>query len=420
MRNVFDQYSQPENRLTHALGTLLHEEPKALRSFLKMAGASPPKGKRLIVLEQSLPGSDSDSTENEKLGLPDLWIYDVEETWCLLVECKGEGQVTFDQVRRHQRTAERRDFQKIDLLALTVQETTRKLPKGTERLLWSEVYAWAKKLPSTNTVDNSWSERFTQYLEIAERKMADDSYLRNGTLTTFTGIPFGDDMPYSYGEAKRVLRLMTERLRKRADLKRFGMDPKVPGRAAITGRKGEQVWDYLTLRSAAAEKPFTSSPHLTVAMNRTLVGAGVTVPNGVSPAMRKRLTAEGVESFMELLAECTENLCRALPVADGVAVPFLYLEQRHFKSQRSKGTNDGLLELDLRTLIPGKHEGVKCQPQWAEAVFALLVAKRSNMQMGVGANFAYGEATQGVEVLDLLAGAWIALEPLLERLGAGR
>ena len=155
-------------------------------------------------------------------------------------------------------------------------------------------------------------------------------------------------------------------------------------------------------------------------MNRTLVGAGVTVPNGVSPAMRKRLTAEGVESFMELLAECTENLCRALPVADGVAVPFLYLEQRHFKSQRSKGTNDGLLELDLRTLIPGKHEGVKCQPQWAEAVFALLVAKRSNMQMGVGANFAYGEATQGVEVLDLLAGAWIALEPLLERLGAGK
>ena len=100
--------------------------------------------------------------------------------------------MTFDQVRRHQRTAERRDFQKIDLLALTVQETTRKLPKGTERLLWSEVYAWAKKLPSTNTVDNSWSERFTQYLEIAERKMADDSYLRNGTLTTFTGIPFGD------------------------------------------------------------------------------------------------------------------------------------------------------------------------------------------------------------------------------------
>ena len=420
MRNVFDQYSQPENRLTHALGTLLHEEQKALRSFLKMAGAKPPKGKRLIVLEQSLPGSDIDSTENERLGLPDLWIHDLEETWCLLVECKGEGKVTFDQLRRHKRTAERRDFKQIDLLALTIQESTRKLPQGTQRLLWSEVYAWAKGMTSATSVAHGWAERFTQYLEIAERKMADDSYLRNGTLTTFTGIPFGDDMPYSYGEAKRVLRLMTERLRKRADLKRFGMDPKVPGRAAITGRKGEQVWDYLTLRSAAAEKPFTSSPHLTVAMNRTLVGAGVTVPNGVSPAMRKRLTAEGVESFMELLAECAENLCRALPVADGLAVPFLYLEQRHFKSQRSKGTNDGRLQLDLRTVIAGKQEGVKCQPQWAEAVFALLVAKRSNMQLGVGANFAYGRATQSVEVLDLIAGAWIGVKPLLERLGAGK
>jgi hypothetical protein len=213
---------------------------------------------------------------------------------------------------------------------------------------------------------------------------------------------------------------MTERLRKRADLKRFGMDPKVPGRGAITGRKGDQVWDYLTLKSAEADRPFTSFPHLTVAMNRTLVGAGVTVPNGVSPAMRKRLTEDGVESFIELLAECAENLCGALPVANGVAIPFLYLEQRHFKSQRSKGTNDGRMQLDLRTVIPGKQDGVKCQPQWAEAVFALLVAKRSNMQLGVGANFAYSDATQSVEVLDLLAQSWIALEPLLERLGAVR
>jgi len=50
----------------------------------------------------------------------------------------------------------------------------------------------------------------------------------------------------------------------------------------------------------------------------------------------------------------------ALPVADGLAVPFLYLEQRHFKSQRSKGTHDGRLQLDLRTVIAGKQEGVDC------------------------------------------------------------
>lgn len=428
MRNVFDQYSQPENRLTHALGTLLHEEQKALRSFLKMAGGNPPKGKRLVVLEQSLPGSDTDNSEDERLGLPDLWIHDIEESWCLLVECKGEGKVTYDQLRRHKRTAERRDFQKIDLLALTVQESTRKLPVGTQRLLWSEVYAWAKGLPSAKThvktlvqpSANSWAERFTQYLEIAERKMADDSYLRNGTLTTFTGIPFGADLPYSYGEAKRVLRLMTERLRKRADLKRFGMDPKVPGRAAITGRQRDHIWDYLSLQREESGKSFNSYPHLTLAMGRDDMGAMITVPNGMPNRMRKRLTEEGVESFLELMTECTLNLCEALPTASGFAIPHLYLQQQHFKSQSSKGVKDGHLQLDLRTVIPGKQDGIKCQPQWAEAVFALLGGKHSNMQFGIGAKFLYSEITEDVEVLDLIAGAWIALEPLLERLGAGR
>lgn len=147
MRNVFDQYSQPENRLTHALGTLLHEDGKALRSFLKLAGASPPKGKALIVCEQSLPGMDADAAGDERLGLPDLWIHDVDESWCLLVECKGKERVSHDQMRRHLRTAERRDFNPIDLLALTTQPSTNRLPEGTVRLTWSEVYAWALKLP---------------------------------------------------------------------------------------------------------------------------------------------------------------------------------------------------------------------------------------------------------------------------------
>lgn len=72
MRNVFDQYSQPENRLTHALGTVLHEDDAALRFFLDFIGITPPVGKRLVVHEQSLPGMDLGTKERERLGLPDL------------------------------------------------------------------------------------------------------------------------------------------------------------------------------------------------------------------------------------------------------------------------------------------------------------------------------------------------------------
>ncbi len=37
MRNVFDQYGQPENRLTHALATCLHEDRAFLGEFLDAA-----------------------------------------------------------------------------------------------------------------------------------------------------------------------------------------------------------------------------------------------------------------------------------------------------------------------------------------------------------------------------------------------
>lgn len=375
MRNVFDQYSQPENRLTHALGTLLHEDSQALHAFLKLAGATPPKGKALIVCEQSLPGMDTDSAGDERLGLPDLWIHDKSESWCLLVECKGEGRVGFDQMRRHQRTAERRGFERIDLLALTTQVSTDNLPAGTARLTWSAIYAWATGHPDSL----GWAKRFTQFLEIAERKMADDNYLKNGTLTTFTGIPFNDATPYSYGEAKRVMRLMGERLRQSEDLKALGVDASIPGRKSITGKTGDLVWDYLTLASADQDKAFTNNPHLTMALERKDCRAHITVPSGMSQVVRRRLTEQGQDSFLELLSECYQNLRENLPVEERLAVPHLYILQRHYKSQSSPATRDGKLDIDLRVLVKGGEDKTKFQPQWGDAAYSLMSKKASNM-----------------------------------------
>ncbi len=35
MRNIFDQYSQPESRVTHALMTAIHKDQALLGSFLR-------------------------------------------------------------------------------------------------------------------------------------------------------------------------------------------------------------------------------------------------------------------------------------------------------------------------------------------------------------------------------------------------
>jgi hypothetical protein len=46
MRNVFDQFKEPENRLTHALMTSLSEEPKLLKGFVIWAtGSAAPQGR---------------------------------------------------------------------------------------------------------------------------------------------------------------------------------------------------------------------------------------------------------------------------------------------------------------------------------------------------------------------------------------
>ena len=69
MRNLFDQYDQPENRLSHALAVCLHEDRVLLHDFLSSwIGIEPPrKSAELVVVEQSLPGEPPES-EEEPLG----------------------------------------------------------------------------------------------------------------------------------------------------------------------------------------------------------------------------------------------------------------------------------------------------------------------------------------------------------------
>lgn len=86
MLNVFDQYTQPENRLTHALVCSLAEDPTLLRRFIRWStGRSAPKG-RLQVVEQQRPG-EAAGDEKEAAGLLDAWIYN-DDGWALLVESK--------------------------------------------------------------------------------------------------------------------------------------------------------------------------------------------------------------------------------------------------------------------------------------------------------------------------------------------
>src|SRR5439155_10440842 len=135
------------------------------------------------------------------------------------------------------------------------------LPADTVPLEWRAVYAWLRRHGSHSL----WAARAADYLEIVEAKMIDTGQFVEGTLTMFSGFPFGHDHPFTYLEGKRVLELALGELRSRRDLQdHLGMKPKAPGRPAITGRQGDSVWDFLSLSAAAEAENFTRYPHLTL------------------------------------------------------------------------------------------------------------------------------------------------------------
>jgi hypothetical protein len=79
LRNIFDQYSQPENRVTHSLMTAINEDRKLLGLFLHelVKGNAPGDPRKLSMLEQQYPGEDEPSEDDlERRGIPDGWIFD--------------------------------------------------------------------------------------------------------------------------------------------------------------------------------------------------------------------------------------------------------------------------------------------------------------------------------------------------------
>lgn len=419
MRNVFDQYTQPENRITHALVTAFAEDQKLLRAFVRWVTGAPAPAGKLYIVEQSLPG-EAELAEGEapRRGLPDAWIYN-DEDWCLLIENKIAAKLSRDQLHRHQQTAVGRGFKRVSLLALDVIAPRAALPPRVVFCLWQDIYIWL----AGNARDSEWAGRVAQYLEITDSRWSEEGYLKEGTLTKFSGIPFHADEPYNYLQAKRVLKLALKELRKNKALAReVGMAPKLIGRSGITGKEGVAVWDCLRLAGSEADKEFTKHTHLTLSIERDRLKATITVPHRVKAALRKRLVDLGSDGFKQLLAEVNVQLLKVLNTANGAA-PTCIVVQRRYSSQRAAAILDARIEYDLRTAFPqpNKKGQVKVQPQWLQATYDALCNKKSNLQVEIGASFPYDfcPSTTKPEIVNTIAKVWIACKPLLDAMQDG-
>lgn len=413
VRNIFDQYSQPENRLSHALATSLHEDPKLLRQFVRwVSGSQAPKG-ALYVLEQSRPGEFPANEEHTgQHGLPDLWIHNGAD-WSLVVECKVAATPRLDQLRAHQREADRRG-QTVSTLLLTSRRPSFRIPKDIQVRTWTELYSWLGK-----TSGGSWSKALMDYMETLERRWAATGYLLEGTLTEFAGIDFDRDEPWNYREAKRLLKLLLDELRTRKNLATtLGIDLKAAGRPAITD-DGRHVWDFLKLKLANQAKTHTSYPHFNISLSDSTLGAYLSIPNGMRRSFHRRLLGEDVSDFENLIRATANGICTALK-GTKEARPHLILLQRRYPSQKSTPYVDAVMRIDLRTATrrPGRAQtrAVRLQPEWLTMAYEVLANRQSNLHLSIGAEFDIYRcpAVRSRQLVGLIEQDWLACRPLLE------
>ncbi len=415
VRNIYDQYTQPENRLTHALVSTLSHDRSLMVPFLKWAGAKDiPRVTSLRITEQQVPGQlvTGDEDEAERKGLPDACIFD-DEGWSLVIEAKVASKVSRDQLERHVRTVKRYGFGKPYLLVIAVDPPAGRSMNICEHRQWREVYAWFRQ----HAGGSAWARAFVEYIEVFESRMIAADYSIRGTLTMFDGLRFDDENPYNQREGKRLIRLLGDELQKRKELHKIGADPKGARRSAITGRNADRVWDFIRLKSASTAKNHTAFPHLTIGLGPDNASATVTIPNGVKGGFRTRLKEMGLDGFSDQIVEI-ERRSRKVQQRSIGSTCVAFALQRHYRSQRSVPTTDGSLKFDLRTAVRGSAGGVKYQPHWIEAVYALLTEKRSNIQFSIGMHFSYEcPVVRSAKAVDLFVDSWVAISPILDVVG---
>mgnify|MGYP003583089254 CR=1 FL=1 len=413
MRNVFDQYRHPENRLTHALVCSLANDAKLLDSFLRLIGEPGHFKRAPLIVEQTLPGAPELSEDEAfERRLPDAWLYDEENGKAILIESKIAAPVDIGQLRGHMAQASRRGFTDVSLVVLTPRKACPPLPRNCQHVRWADMYKWAMGEARTS----KWAGMLAEYMEVAERRHLDAEYLVEGSLTMFSGITFSESEPYTYLEAKRVLKLLVEDLRQDSRLtKQLGADTGADGRPAITGKEQDSVWDLIPLKVAAGGA-HTKFPHLTLSIERSRVRVQLTLPNSLQTSLRQSIYGDS-ETFGKVIESFGKN-AEQLISRDSGARPFVEVVQRHYRSQRSVPTVDAAIRADPRT-FSGTNSEIKRQAEWINAIYSALSRPKSNLQLGIGFDFLYSKSTtvNTPRFSRTVSDAWLSARPALDAMG---
>jgi len=409
MRNIFDQYQQPENKLTHALVSTLHHDRRLIPKFLRwLKISSIPPIRQIQLLEQQIPGTQIMDNEDGASGLPDACFYN-NDGWAVAVESKVQAKVSFSQIERHSKTLSRFGYENVQVILISVNRPQQKPPDYVTCVKWREIYGWFKRL----SVKSLWTQTFTDYMQVFESKMLAQEYQIEGTITMFNGFQFDGNQPYTYHNGKRLIKLLGLEFRKNKKLIHcLHINPGGLGRPAITKGENDSVWDFIPLQASKGAHNFTDYPHITIGLRNGHALAALTIPNGIKGGIKNRLIAFGLKGFQQLITSVEKNTRSVIRKAPG-AKPIIYVVQRHYKSQRSSPEIDARLDVDIRTLV--QNSELKYQPMWLDAIYGILTNKKTNIQFGVEVHFPYTcPVMQSQKAADVMVDAWVGFKPILD------
>ena len=433
IRNIFDQYQQPENRLTNALIQVLTRNPHLTRKFIRRFAKRTllPNRVSLSFACQRRPGDEIRGVDEEdyaeEYGIPDAWIYDEHTRWALIFECKIKAELDVKQLRRHVVTARKQGFNAVDVLIITADESRPSVLARVHNnvnvswINWSQVYEFF-----ASEVDGYFVSDFVSYMRIVEARMIADGH-DDLQLTNFAGIPFGPNHPYNEAEAKAILRVLMRELRPR--LAKSRILPKVDEKI----QKGAMVgaWDIIGFGFASGEH-FTRHPHLAVVLTTSLsdwrnfdaVWIQIVLPRNAKSEYWSRIRGAGRDRLLKVFTEVTSGI-RPLRrrVEYGMWEPKLTLNitQRHFFARR-EWTRDGLIHFDLDTMLHKRRKiagDVKSLPAWLDAAHIIgTQSRRANFELALQVRFPLSDRSvcRSPKFVDTLVLSANALQPFLKLL----
>ena len=375
---LYDQYSNQENRLTHALLHTIGSSSQIFVKFLKdFTGIRYGFGRDTYEIStQKVPFSHEDKDPDKVDSVPDAWIVEPNNKIGIIIEVKDVS----DYVKRGQLNSHLRrlsNYQHQYLMVITpdlkepeiISSVQGSCPTGQNVIWrsWDAFYRWLFKL------NNGYSPSSKEGFLI--RSML--TYLqKRRSVLGFQGIFFTSE--FNVYEAKDILNAEMEALR--GTVRRLYRNL-VIRRPAITTMHLQSVWDCF-----GVEDGFTNDIHITLSIHEEYHDIGIIVPNAASTRWTR---------LRQIFTDNEKELLSVLKSVRG-NVPKLFLEfsQRHFITRR-QAKRDAYLVFDVDTKGPPfikKKSKTKEFPVWYEAIkTAVLNKKGVNGQLRFGVRFYFDE-----------------------------